>query len=232
MVHNPRLHVDGAQLAGHRASGQAMRIVVVSMAVIAVLVAGAVAFLFSGAYNVAATAPHWRVTSLLMETARERSIRAHGAAVTPPPGLDNDREILTGMAHYRENCAECHGAPGQGSGELAQGLYPKPPELARASPRWSAGELFWIVKNGIKMSGMPAWAPTHDDNELWSIVAFLRHLPAITPDQYRNMADAVAAAGDHHHAPDNPAGSRAAEPLRAPPGEGVPQHSHGTESRR
>jgi mono/diheme cytochrome c family protein len=161
------------------------------------LIAGAV-FVFSGLYDVSATAPHWRITYWIMDTARVRSIEAHAAGIAVPPGLDDSAKIPIGTEHFAAHCAVCHGAPGVPKGDIAHGLYPQPPNLAEAAKRYSPGELFWIVKHGIKMSGMPAWAD-HSDEELWATVAFLRKLPGMTEEDYAKLVMASMAHGGHHH---------------------------------
>jgi mono/diheme cytochrome c family protein len=70
--------------------------------------------------------------------------------------------------------------------EISRGLYPRAPELRRGS-RLTPAEEFWVVKHGLKMSGMPAWGVMHDDELLWSVVAFLQKLPELTPDQYQTL---------------------------------------------
>jgi mono/diheme cytochrome c family protein len=137
---------------------------------------GGFAVIYTGAYDVAATSPHWPVTRWLMETTRSRSIKAHAAGIQVPPDFDNPANIPTGVEHFAAHCSICHGAPGVPRGDIGQGLYPPPPDLARTAPFYSAAELFWIVKNGIKMTGMPAWGD-HSDAELWATVAFVKKLP-------------------------------------------------------
>ena len=81
----------------------------------------------------------------------------------------------------------CHGAPGQEPAEIAKGLWPETPDLKKAVPDWTPGELFWITKNGIKFTAMPAWGPTHDDDKIWDIVAFLERLPSVSPSEYQQL---------------------------------------------
>ena len=83
-------------------------------------------------------------------------------------------------------CSGCHLAPGMKRTEISQGLYPRAPELRRGSHLTPAEE-FWVVKHGIKMTGMAAWGVTHDDDLLWDIVAFLRKLPELSADQYQTL---------------------------------------------
>src|SRR6266849_9299166 len=150
-----------------------MRSAVGTLAVTFALVAiAAAAFVFSGVYDVSATTPHWRITSWIMETARVRSIEAHAAGIGVPPGFDDPAKILLGTEHFADHCAICHGAPGVPKGDIAHGLYPQPPDLAITSKTYTDAELFWIVKHGIKMSGMPGWAD-HGDDELWATVGFI-----------------------------------------------------------
>jgi mono/diheme cytochrome c family protein len=159
---------------------------------------GGFAAIYTGAYDVAATSPHWPVTGWLMETARIRSIKAHAAGIQVPPGFDNPANIPTGVEHFAAHCAVCHGAPGVPRGDIGQGLYPAPPDLAKTAPLYSGAELFWIVKNGIKMTGMPAWGD-HSDAELWATVAFVKKLPGMSEQDYARLVMANMAHGAHHH---------------------------------
>jgi mono/diheme cytochrome c family protein len=175
-----------------------MRKIIGTLLVLAVLgVAGAAAFIYSGAYNIAADDPHWPVTYRLMQTARDRSIKAHAAGIAPPADLGTEARVVAGTSHFSEHCSTCHSAPGVEAEDLAEGMYPKPPVLTNVASRFTPGELFWILKNGIKMSGMPSWAD-HGDDELWNAVAFLEKLPGMTPEQYGKLVVAAQAAGGHH----------------------------------
>ena len=170
------------------------------LATLAVLLLCAAACLWSGLFDVAATDHHSAPVHWVMEQARIRSIRAHASGIQAPPGLDDPQKILAGADHFAAHCAICHGAPGVPKGDIAQGLYPQPPNLAEAAARYSPGELFWIVKNGIKMTGMPAWSD-HSDEELWSAVAFIEKLPGMSEEDYAKlvMANMMNGGGHHHH---------------------------------
>ncbi len=106
--------------------------------------------------------------------------------------------IAVGLDHYRENCVVCHGAPDVEPAELAKGLHPDAPELWKDSEEISDGELFWTIRQGVRMTGMPAFAPTHTDEEIWKIVAFVRHLPHLTP-QEKSELRAATQEEEHHH---------------------------------
>ena len=87
---------------------------------------------------------------------------------------------------------QCHGAPGIAPEPFALGMTPVPANLAYTARTWRPAELFWTIKQGIKMTGMPAWAFRMDDDEIWAIVAFLRVMPALSPEAYRRLAEHAA----------------------------------------
>ncbi len=165
--------------------------------VVLLIVAGLI-YVFSGFYNVAATDPHTSLTHWVMNNAIEHSVLRHAEGIEVP-SLKDESMMNTGFIHYRENCAGCHTAPGAEPSEGAKGLYPNPPDLAKAAKGMTPAELFWVTKNGIKMSGMPAWGPTHSDDEIWAIVAFLEKLPTLTPADYQTLNHSVGSEEHHHH---------------------------------
>ena len=161
---------------------------------VAVAAIGALAFLYSGVYDVAATTPHFDVTFKMMRTAMERSVKRQARNVKVPE-LDDPEKVHAGLKNFQEMCVVCHGAPGALDSQINQGLYPKAPNLAAAAKDWTPAELYVITKNGIKMSGMPAWGPTHSDEELWSLVAFLKLFPTMPPAEYRGAVEYFAKSG-------------------------------------
>ena len=176
-----------------------MRTVIATLgAVLALVFIAGLGLIFSGFYHIEANAPHWAITNWILETIRDRSIKAHAAGIEAPPGLDDPATLVAGTEHFAAHCAICHGAPGVPKGEIAHGLYPQPPDLARASERYTLAELFWILKHGIKMTGMPSWSD-HSDDELWATVAFIEKLPGMTPEEYGKLVMASIAYGGHHH---------------------------------
>ena len=188
-----------------------MRTILATLVVILVLAAvGGVAFIYSGLFDVAASDPHWPVTRWVFETARTRSIEARAAGIPVPPGLDDAAKLLMGTEHFAAHCAVCHGAPGVPKGDIAHGLNPPPPDLAQVSTRYTPSELYWILKHGIKMTGMPSWAD-HADEELWATVAFLRKLPGMTQEDYAKLVMASMGHGGHH-----PQGGEGAAPAGTP----------------
>jgi mono/diheme cytochrome c family protein len=189
-----------------------MRSVMATVAAMVVLVAFAAAgFVYSGAYYVGADQPHWPVTTWLLNGVRDRSVRAHASGITAAYGLDDPAKIVAGVSHYAEHCAVCHGAPGVERGDLAEGLYPRPPNLADAPRLYTPGELFWIVKHGIRMTGMPAWGD-HSDDELWATVALIEKLPGMTDLDYAKLVAASRAQGGHDDSRGSPPPPESAQP--------------------
>ncbi len=142
--------------------------------------------IYLGIYNIAADAPHTRLTYRLLENLRDKSIAARARSITVPKDLADPKRISAGAGLYTEMCSGCHLAPGMEKTEISQGLYPRAPELSRASDH-SPAQQFWIIKHGIKMTAMPAWGKTHDDRLIWDMVAFVQQLPKLSPAQYQEM---------------------------------------------
>jgi mono/diheme cytochrome c family protein len=156
------------------------------LVIIVVLVAIGLAVLYSGVHNVAATYPDRGLVSWALSTTMKRSVERQAAGIRVPP-LDDPALVRLGFQHYREMCVECHGAPGLSMAEVGRGLNPSPPPLVEKVGNWKPSELFWITKNGIRMTGMPAWGVTHTDEQIWAIVAFMRGLPRLTPEAYKAL---------------------------------------------
>ncbi len=143
-------------------------------------------FIYSGIYNVSAMVPHNKLTVWVINTVKDNSIEHHSKDIKIP-NLNDSTMIKTGFAHYREMCVGCHGAPGIKSDDIGKGLYPHPPNLAHSAKEMPASQLFWITKNGIKFTGMPAFGKTHSDQKIWDIVSFMETLPNMSKEQYDNM---------------------------------------------
>lgn len=155
-------------------------------AIVVLAGAGLWAFVYFGAYDVAADVPHTRPVYWLLDTVRDRSVAVRAAAVEVPRPLVTQTRVSAGAGLYAEMCSGCHLAPGMEKTEIAQGLYPAAPELAHGADLTPAEE-FWIIKHGIKMTGMAAWGKTHNDTLIWDMVAFLQKLPTLSPDAYKAL---------------------------------------------
>jgi mono/diheme cytochrome c family protein len=168
-----------------------MRTVLKLLGVLVVLILAALLFILSGVYDVAASSPDSGLVAWVLRTTQSRSVhrayeRLEGKVTIP--NLDDPERIRTGLILYSQNCATCHGAPGVKLSAIGQGLNPYPPELA-AEGGDEPLELFWVTKNGIKMTGMPSFGVTHSDEEIWAVVAFLRRMGKLSPEEYQAMAE-------------------------------------------
>lgn len=146
------------------------------------------AFIYSGAYNIAASVGHTPAVAWMLNTVMENSVESHAKEVQIPSGIDlADRTLIErGAKPYSDMCQMCHGGPGVRRAEWIS-MTPEPPELAEAASHWRGPELYWIIKNGIKMAGMPAFGPSHEEKELWSLTAFVNALPKMSPQQYEQL---------------------------------------------
>jgi mono/diheme cytochrome c family protein/ketosteroid isomerase-like protein len=167
---------------------------IVGITLAAIIVLG-VLIVGSGALSVAADEPHSSVIFRVLETARERSIAARADDVEVPASLDDAAMVRRGAGNYDGMCAKCHLAPGMEPTELSAGLSPTPPNLAKHAHDDPA-EAFWVIKHGIKATGMPAWGKHMQDLYIWDVVALLRKLPSMSAEQYQAE---VSASGGHSH---------------------------------
>ena len=152
------------------------------------------ALVWSGAYNIAADQPHWRLTERVIETLRNRSIETRSSDIAVPK-LDDESLIRSGAGNYDAMCTGCHLKPGLESTEQSKGLYPAPPDLTKKRVEDPAAA-FWTIKHGVKMTGMPAWGKSMGDPYIWGMVAFLRELPDLSRDRYDAL---VETSGGHRH---------------------------------
>lgn len=172
----------------------ALAFAAIGIFIVVVLAAAAIIAAF-GIYNPGADVKESGLARAIITYVRERGIDARSEDIDAPP-LGNFEMIADGAADYDAMCKGCHLAPGMKDNEMRPGMNPRPPRLAMRKEIESS-EDFWIIKHGIRMTAMPAWGKTHSDKEIWNMVAFLRRLPKLTPEQYKT----IAASG--HHDMDN-----------------------------
>jgi mono/diheme cytochrome c family protein len=153
---------------------------------LAASVIGAAVFVGSGMYNIGADDHHTKAVLAIIETLRDRSIGVRAASIAVPH-LEDPVRIAVGAERYSVLCVGCHLAPGVTKSDLRAGLYPHPPNLAGEDIR-DPRRAFWTIKHGIKMSAMPAWGKTLDDEVIWDIVAFVRQMPNVSPETYRQLS--------------------------------------------
>jgi mono/diheme cytochrome c family protein len=163
-----------------------MKIVLISLLTIVALIVAGLAVSFSGIFNVAASVPENAITAWFLSTTMRRSVAQH-ASGGPVPGQFSDDQIHAGFRVYNETCVYCHGGPGHDPVDIGKGLNPEPPYLADTVNHWTNNELFWIIRNGIRMTGMPSFGATHKEEEIWNLVAFIKQLPKMTSEQYSQM---------------------------------------------
>jgi len=155
-------------------------------------IAGAIAaavYFFGGFYSVAGTAEEPALVKRALIQVRQASIARH-AKDNPTVSLTDAAVVQAGARQFAERgCVHCHGAPGVEWSKFSEGLHPDPPDLKEVVDSRQPRELFWVVKNGINMTGMPSFAGIAEDNEIWSIVAFLKKLPAVSEADYKTWTE-------------------------------------------
>lgn len=140
-------------------------------------------FIYSGFFPVGADVPHSRLSYKILEYTREQSVKRASKNINVP-NLNDPAMLIGGAQDYDAMCVACHQKPSIKKSDLSIGLYPAPPNLVSHKNNMDPKRQFWIIKHGIKASGMPAWGPTHDDRRIWEMVSFLQKLPKINSKQY------------------------------------------------
>ncbi len=140
-------------------------------------------FMYSGIFNVAATVVDSSPLNWALVTVREASIRLHSRDVLlPKAGAVADRD--NGFRIYREECVMCHTPVGRTPRPMAVGFNPQAPRFGAGDDLMTPAQLFWVTKNGIRFTPMPAWGPSRSDKELWDVVAFMETLPKMSAAEY------------------------------------------------
>lgn len=160
-----------------------LKIVVLTIIVEIVLF---VFFIYSGIYNVSVLSPDPVIVQWIFSTTSDNSVEHHAKNIEMP-NLNDSTMVVVGFDHYNEMCVGCHGAPGVKRSEVGKGLFPKPPNLAHSAKEMPAKQLFWVIKNGTKSTGMPAFGKTHSDKKIDEIVAFLEKMKNMSPQDYAMM---------------------------------------------
>jgi mono/diheme cytochrome c family protein len=163
-----------------------MRILAGIGALAIIVAVGAAVFFFGGYFSVAASEPDPGIVKWALTKVRAASIDHH-ARLAAPGNLDDPEIVRAGARAFSERgCTNCHGAPGVNWQKFSEGLNPDPPDLKDIAHERQPAQLFWVVKNGIKMTAMPSFgAIGADDKEIWSIVAFIRKLPNVSEADFK-----------------------------------------------
>ncbi len=147
----------------------------------------AMAVVFLGLYNVSARSGHLPFVDDVLHTSYENSVRLRAPEASEVPVLEDDSLVRLGARHYQQACSVCHGEPGRRRSSIARAMLPTPPPIGEAVAGWQAEHLFWIVRNGVKMSGMPHWPTQVRDDDVWPVVAFLAGVHELAPEDYQAL---------------------------------------------
>lgn len=194
MSSDPHNDPEAHETLAHDGKRKPVKHVLMTLVVLGVLgifVAGGV--IFSGLFNVAATEQDSKPLTWVLVTTREASIKLHARDIRPVP-LEGAARRDNGFRIYRAECAMCHTPVGRKPTPMAVGFNPQAPGFGKDSDDMSPTELFWVTKNGIRFTGMPAWKATRSDREIWDIVAFTMTLPEMRAEDYDAMDRRVAPA--------------------------------------
>jgi len=153
------------------------------------MVVAAIAYAFSGAFDVAATAQDSPAISWLLVTTRYRSVEARVAQIREPTDIADVLKVWDGAVRYKDDCQPCHGAPGSYPGPMGRGMNPQPPKLFAADPARPSDPkyYYWVIMHGIRMTGMPSWQHKYRDQDAWALVAFLLQFPRMSPQIYEKL---------------------------------------------
>lgn len=163
-------------------------------ALVVVIVIGALVIVEAGLFDAQASTPHNAIVAWATHATMIHHAQRSALAVTPPKTF-TPTETLAGFQLYDHDCVGCHGAPGVARDHWTDGMLPSPPYLVDAPRHWTRAQLYWIVDNGVKMTGMPAWGAVHSPGQIWDIVAFLEAQPDLTATDYALLRKA----GRHAH---------------------------------
>lgn len=139
----------------------------------------------TGIMPIGASTGHWGITSWILSFSMKRSISTYAKSVNDPPQFE-EWMMIKGAGHYEIGCRQCHGRPGIDN-FLFQQMTPPAPRLGKNIRKWNDKELFQIVKHGVKFTAMPAWPQRQRDDEVWAVIAFLKRLPDMKPEEYERL---------------------------------------------
>lgn len=162
----------------------------VALTVVFAVAGGLLAFIYLLVTGLSARPQPGALETFVARGVRDTIIGWHsGSRRNPLPA--SEETIAEGRAHFADHCASCHANDGSGQTEMGQGLYPKAPDMRLpATQDLSDGELFHIIENGVRLTGMPAWSTgtTEGETSSWQLVHFIRRLPKLTPEEIEQMA--------------------------------------------
>lgn len=140
----------------------------------------------TGAYDVAGDTAHTQPVYSLLEITKVQSVRRRARPIAERE-LDSPLLVQRGAVCFAQHCLVCHGAPGIAPGAAGLAMQPLPGPLVAAAHEWRQRELVWIVRHGIRMSGMPAWRERLADDDIWAVTAFMQAMPSLSPPAYTEL---------------------------------------------
>ncbi|MDO1584575.1 c-type cytochrome [Rhizobium oryzicola] len=154
--------------------------------------AGTFGFIYSGLFDYRATSPHFAVVTWALHQTYQSAMEARTDDIAIPANLETNERVLAGAALYQQHCALCHSAPGTKLDPIGAGIYPEAPNLLKATRKNRPNQVYYVAKYGIKMTGMPAFGNSFDDDSLWAIAAFLHKDKGISATDYATLTKAAA----------------------------------------
>jgi mono/diheme cytochrome c family protein len=150
-------------------------------------------------HGFSARAKPWAIEEFVARRLRRLAIDPEGRRLinpyTPTPEI-----LAAARDHFADHCALCHAEDGSGKTEIGEGLYPPATDLREPeTQQLTDGELFQIIRNGIRFTGMPGWGGVDTDESIWQLVLFLRHLPDLSTEELEHMREKNADRGEEHH---------------------------------
>lgn len=155
---------------------------VIPLSAVAALAVGLGAWAALARLTLSALKEPSRAEIYVATTVKRRLVRRSARGPLPPPPTNDAISVANGRMQFGARCAACHGSDGRAPTDIGRWMYPRAPDLgSTVVQRWSDAELFWIIKNGIRPTGMPGFAHIHSDEEIWTLVHFVRSLGATLP---------------------------------------------------
>ena len=145
-----------------------------------ILLLSAIAVMRLGLMPVNADGTHSRLEARVMPLVLNASIARHASGEMNPISV-NEENLKAGASSYKAMCARCHSTPGGNPSLYGQSFYPPAPQLREGMSNYTDSQLFWLIKHGIRNTGMPAWGAMLSDDEIWQIVSLLKHSQDLPP---------------------------------------------------
>ncbi|HJP69378.1 MAG TPA: cytochrome c [Sphingomicrobium sp.] len=155
----------------------------IALGIVVIVPIGVFAFVKSGIYSVAASQRHTKFTQWITHDTMINSVDVRARGLNPPAWTSAD-QLVAGFCAYETHCVACHGASAVARQQWVSGMEPQPPYLLDVTRRFTPSQLFWIAKNGIKMTGMPGWGDSMSDRKIWNVVAWLEASEKLPPQTF------------------------------------------------